>query len=92
VGLGFRRKVKFSKTFFISSVLNNKDLVMPSSVVESFTYEPAKSKLRVNFLSGRVYDYLHVPEKVYEEMKESGSKGTFLNLRIKGAYPFRKVK
>jgi hypothetical protein len=65
---------------------------MPSSVVASFTYEPVKNILRVVFVSGRIYDYLHVPKKVYEEMKESGSKGTFLNLRIKGAYQFKKVK
>ena len=66
--------------------------IMPSSVVASFTYEPVKSTLRVVFVSGRIYDYLHVPKKVYDEMKESDSKGTFLNLRIKGAYPFKKVK
>jgi hypothetical protein len=65
---------------------------MPSSVVATFSYNKPKAILRVVFLSGKVYDYMHVPEKVYEEMKDSGSKGTFLNLRIKGAYPFKKVK
>ena len=65
---------------------------MPSSVVASFKYDRTKSVLRVFFVSGSVYDYFRVPETVYEEMKQSGSKGTFLNSRIKGAYRFKKVK
>jgi hypothetical protein len=65
---------------------------MPSSVVANFDYDNAKAILRVFFVSGSVYDYFKVPEAVYEEMKQSGSKGTFLNLRIKGTYRFKKVK
>ena len=65
---------------------------MPSSVVASFKYDHTKSVLRVFFVSGSVYDYFRVPETVYDEMKRSGSKGTFLNLRIKGAYRFKKVR
>lgn len=65
---------------------------MPSSVVADFHYDNAKSTLRVFYVSGSVYDYFRVPHTVYEEMKQSDSKGIFLNLRIKGAYPFKKVK
>ncbi|HEY8781918.1 MAG TPA: KTSC domain-containing protein [Mucilaginibacter sp.] len=65
---------------------------MPSSVVARFNYDNARSALRVFFVSGSIYDYFRVPKTVYEEMKRSGSKGTFLNLRIKGAYRYKKVK
>ncbi len=65
---------------------------MPSSVVARFKYNAAKSVLRVFFVSGSVYDYFRVPEKVYEEMKQAGSKGTFLNFRIKNAYPYKRVR
>jgi hypothetical protein len=65
---------------------------MPSSVVESFEYNLAKNILRVVYVSGRIYDYLNVPEDVYNEMKVTGSKGTFLNFHIKGNYRFKKVK
>jgi lysyl-tRNA synthetase class 2 len=65
---------------------------MPSSVVANFKYDSARCALRVYFVSGSVYDYLKVPETVYEEMKQSASKGTFLNLRIKRAYRFKKIK
>jgi hypothetical protein len=64
---------------------------MPSTVISHFTYDPVKSILRVIFLSGSVYDYKNVPKEVYDEMKRSGSKGTYLNQRIKGHYPFVKV-
>jgi len=67
-------------------------IAMPSSVVAKFDYDHAKAVLRVFYVSGSVYDYFKVPEAVYEEMKESGSQGTFLNLRIKGTYPFKKIK
>ena len=64
---------------------------MPSSVVQTMRYDRATHKLRIIFVSGMVYDYLNVPEEVYLEMKEAGSKGTFLNQRIKKNFSYRKV-
>jgi hypothetical protein len=65
--------------------------VMPSSVVARFNYDKDTNTLTVVFVSGMVYDYLEVPEEVYNEMKSSGSKGTYLNLHIKGHYDYKKV-
>lgn len=65
---------------------------MPSSVVAHIHYDPGASILRVIFVSGMVYDYKNVPEDVYEAMKKSGSKGTYLNKQIKGHYEFEKIK
>jgi hypothetical protein len=65
---------------------------MPSTVVASFNYNPAKHILRIVYVSGKVYDYLNVPAGVYEEMKAAESKGTYLNLRIKGFYRYKKVE
>jgi len=64
---------------------------MPSSVISHFHYDPASSTLRVVFVSGMVYDYKKVPEKVFIEMKKSISKGTYLNKHVKGLYQFEKV-
>lgn len=47
--------------------------------------------LRITYVSGMVYDYKKVPEKIYKAMKASGSKGTYLNNYIKGHYEFEKV-
>lgn len=65
---------------------------MPSSVVARFTYYSERSVLRVVYISGAVYDYLDVPKKVYEEMKQSKSKGTYLNTKIKTNYEYRQVE
>jgi len=39
-----------------------------------------------------IYDYLNVPPAVFAAMKQSGSKGTYLNKHIKGHYHFEKVQ
>jgi hypothetical protein len=67
-------------------------LYMPSTVIARFSYDPHSAVLRVVYVSGMVYDYLGVPENIYEEMKASFSKGTFLNLFIKGKYEFLRVE
>jgi hypothetical protein len=64
---------------------------MPSSVVSAMQYYPDTGTLRIVYVSGMVYDYKNVPEKVYHEMKTARSKGTFLNQHIKGHYEFKKI-
>jgi hypothetical protein len=66
-------------------------LKMPSSVISFTRYYPDTSTLRVGFVSGMVYDYKNVPEKVYVSMKKAISKGSFLNRNIKDKYEFEKV-
>ncbi len=65
---------------------------MPSTVVSSFQYDSVTQTMRVVFVSGLVYDYKNVPEKIYKAMKSSGSKDTYLNKYIKGNYEFEKVE
>ena len=65
---------------------------MPSSVVAAIKYDTGASTLRVIYVSGSVYDYKEVPEKVYKKMKEAISKGEFLNKHIKPKYEFEKIK
>lgn len=61
---------------------------MPSSVIASMHYNPETKALHIVYVSGKVYLYKNVPQKVYDEMKTARSKGTFLNTRIKGKYEF----
>ena len=65
---------------------------MPSSVVANMKYNEPAATLRITYTSGSVYDYKGVPPDVFEEMKAAGSKGTFLNYRIKGKYRYKKVR
>ena len=55
-------------------------------------YDADTHTLRVYYVSGNVYDYLHVPVKVYEQMKQASSKGAFLNRVIKTRFGFKKLK
>lgn len=64
---------------------------MPSSVVRKMIYDDETQILRIVYVSGAVYDYKKVPLEVYEAMKASGSKGTFLNEVVKKFYEFDKV-
>lgn len=54
-------------------------------------YNEETETLRIVYVSGMVYDYKNVPWEVYQAMKTSGSKGTFLNKHIKGNFEFEKV-
>ena len=65
---------------------------MPSSVVAAIKYDEITSTLRVVYVSGSVYDYKEVPEKIFKEMKTAFSKGEFLNKHIKPNYEFEKIK
>jgi hypothetical protein len=64
---------------------------MPSSVVAHFSYDPERSVLTVTFTSGAVYEYLQIPVEIYDAMKASFSKGTFLNTDVKGHYKYKKI-
>ncbi|MFI5158797.1 MAG: KTSC domain-containing protein [Sphingobacteriales bacterium] len=64
---------------------------MPSAVIAAYEYNAANETLRVRYHSGKVYNYLGVPEKVYKEMRATMVKGIFFNRHIKGKYPFEEV-
>jgi hypothetical protein len=65
---------------------------MPSSVVEHISYNPDNKDLFVVFVSGDVYRYKDVPEKVYKDFKASISKGAFLNRGIKNRFDMEKIQ
>ena len=65
---------------------------MPSSVVAAIRYDASSSTLRVVYVSGAVYDYKKVPEKIYNKMKAASSKGEYLNYHIKPNYKFEKIR
>jgi hypothetical protein len=71
-------------TIFISCV-------MPSAVVKYYKYNADNHTLTIHYVSGMVYEYLEVPEAVFDELKQSKSKGTYLNKFIKGRFDYRKV-
>ncbi|TDO21941.1 KTSC domain-containing protein [Pedobacter duraquae] len=64
---------------------------MPSSVIDHFSYDAETLILEVTFLSGKVYAYKDVPEKIYQTMRRTTSKGRYLNFVIKPNYAYEEL-
>lgn len=62
-----------------------------SSNIASIGYDAPSQTLEVEFLSGTIYQYFGVPENMYDELMQAGSKGRFLNTYIKNAYGYSRV-
>lgn len=63
---------------------------MPSSVIRSYRYDPARRELGVVFQSQRRYIYSEVPAETYAAMKAAFSKGEFFNRHIRDKFTFRR--
>lgn len=63
---------------------------MPSSVVAAIRYDEKTSRLRVIFQSGSIYNYLKVPEKIYDEMKKHLRRERFLTKKLNQTTGLRK--
>jgi hypothetical protein len=64
-----------------------KMISVSSSNIVSIGYE--NDFLDVRFRDNRTYRYFHVPESVFQELMNAPSKGKYLDLRIKGHFPFQ---
>ena len=64
---------------------------MPSTVIRSYLYDPAKSELWITFVSGRRYIYAGVPQHVFDAFKTASSRGAFFNREIRDRYAFREL-
>ena len=61
---------------------------MPSSVIRSFDYDAAEHRLDIEFMSGRRYSYMNVPEAEIAVLRRVASKGGFFNRRIRDRYRY----
>ena len=61
---------------------------MPSTAIESFSYDPHRKELYVTFTSGGSYTYFKVPQEVYEGWQAAFSKGTYFHNHILGRYEY----
>jgi hypothetical protein len=64
---------------------------MPSAVIAAYEYDVPSETLTIRYHSGKAYNYLKVPEKVFKEMRSTMVKGIWFNRHIKGKYPFEEV-
>lgn len=48
--------------------------------------------LEVEFLDGSIYQYLNVPENVFQNLISFPHPGTYLSRFVKGQYTYRRVR
>jgi hypothetical protein len=65
---------------------------MPSSVIDRYHYDESTKSLIITFVTGMVYRYKDVPEKVFKLFRASVSKGKYFNYHIKDKFEFEKME
>ncbi len=63
-----------------------------SSEIEWIGYEQKRQMLQVEFIAGGIYQYDRVPENLYQDFLSAPSHGRFFDEKIKGQYPYRRVR
>jgi hypothetical protein len=58
-----------------------------SSLLDAVGYDPPRQELHVRFRAAATYVYSGVPEHVYRELLDAGSKGGFFSNVVKPSYP-----
>lgn len=64
---------------------------MPSTVIRNFTYAPDRRELLVEFVTGRRYLYLDVPEREALAFGSAFAKGRYFNAHIRDRYRCREL-
>lgn len=62
-----------------------------SSNVAEVGYDPKTLTMEVLFRNGGLYQYFEVPQQVYDELRNAGSFGAYMNQNIKGRYRYARV-
>ena len=65
--------------------------LVSSTNISAVGYDDATETLEVEFLNGSVYQYYNVPAGLHEQLMQASSKGVFLNVYIKNAFPYSRV-
>jgi ABC-type amino acid transport substrate-binding protein len=73
------------------SILPSQTVEVNSTVISKAQYEYYNSMLRLEFKNGKSYDYKPVPNHVFEGLRNSESKGKFINRYILPIYFYKLV-
>ncbi len=65
--------------------------VVASSNLASVGYDEPTQTLEVEFSNGAIYQYYNVGAPLFEGLMQAPSKGQYLNVYIRNAYPFSRV-
>jgi hypothetical protein len=64
---------------------------MPSTVIRHYRYRADEEVLERTFVTGNRYRYLHVPPRIYDEMRASFSKGEYFNRCVRPIFACEKL-
>jgi len=67
-------------------------ILVNSSNLVTVGYDATAQVLEVEFQSGRVYQYLDVPESVYQDLMTASSKGEYFHDNILKEFDFREAR
>jgi hypothetical protein len=65
---------------------------LQSHTLKAATYQDRSALLELEFRSGAIYRYRHVPELVFQELLSAESKGRYFNQRIRNRFPYAKIE
>lgn len=68
----------------------NRNLVASSNMA-SVGYDEAAQTLEIEFTNGAIYQYYNVTAMLFEQLMQAPSKGQFLHVYIRNAYPYSRV-
>jgi hypothetical protein len=63
-----------------------------SKLIRSIGYDAALQLLELEFASGKVYQYLEVPESAHTDLLNAPSIGTFFNSAVRDTFSHRRVQ
>jgi hypothetical protein len=63
-----------------------------SQSLKSIGFDPARSVLEIEFVTGGIYQYLNVSRKVYMELLSAKSKGRYFDYSIRDRFVCKKIK
>jgi hypothetical protein len=65
---------------------------MPSAVIRRFDYNAQRRELLVEFVTGRRYVYLDVPEEEVRALRGAFAKGRHFNAHVRDRYRYRELR
>ncbi len=63
-----------------------------SSNLRSVGYDSMSETLTIQFRDGRIYEYYHVPQHIYNGLMLASSKGKYHHRYIKNSYPYKRIQ
>lgn len=67
-------------------------VLVESTTLASAGHDARAAVLELQFRNGAVYQYFHVPQRVYRDLLWAQSKGGYFNQNIRGRYPYTLIQ